>query len=264
MTASEGWFTGMSVIVTGAGSGIGRAAARRFAEEGARVCVADLQTEAAESVANAIVAAGGQAFACTADVALEPDNTHMVDEAVRRHGAVDAAFLNAGYGGWALDALEGGIADFDRIMAVNLRGCWLGIRSVVRAMGPGGAIVVTASAGGLTGVRSNPAYAASKHGVVGLVRSLAPTLSERGLRINALCPGGVRTPMVGIPVQDLETGPDALPMVAYGERAHPEHMAEVALFLASRRSAGINGSALLADGAQTSVLVPPPRPAGSP
>lgn len=263
MAASDSWFTGKSVIVTGAGSGIGRSAARRFAEEGARVCVVDLQAACAQSVATAIVASGGQAFACTADVAQESDNERMVAETVYRYGDLNVAFLNAGYGGWAMDVLEGDITEFDRIIATNLRGCWLGVRSVMRAMAPGGAIVVTASAGGLTGVRSNPVYAASKHGVVGLVRSLAPTLAERGVRINALCPGGVRTPMVGFPVQDLDMAPYDLPMVAYGTRAHPEHIAEVALFLASPRSAGVNGSAMLADGAQTSVLVAPPRPTGS-
>lgn len=263
MTISESWFSGKSVIVTGAGSGIGRAAARRFAQEGARVCVADLQADAAEAVARAISASGGEAFACIVDVALEADNMRMVDETVQRHGALDAVFLNAGFGGWAMDSLDGDIADFDRIMATNLRGCYLGVRSAMRVMIPGGAIVVTASAGGLVGVRSNPVYAASKHGVVGLVRSLAPILSERGVRINALCPGGVRTPMVGIATEDLDVAPDALPMVRYGERAYPEHMAEVALFLASSRSAGVNGAAMLADGAQTSVLAPPPAPNAS-
>lgn len=257
MSPSESWFGGKSVIVTGAGSGIGRAAARRFAQEGARVCVADLQSAAAQSVVCEIASSGGDAFAMTADVAQEADNLAMVSETVQRHGALDVVFLNAGFGGWAMDPLEVDIAEFDRILAVNLRGCYLGVRSAMRVMAPGSAIVVTASAGGLVGVRSNPAYAASKHAVVGLVRSLAPTLAERGVRINALCPGGVRTPMVGIATEDLGVAPDALPMVGYGERAHPEHMAEVALFLASSRSAGVNGAAILADGAQTSVLVPP-------
>ena len=255
MAQAQGWFAGKSVLVTGGGSGIGRASALRFAEEGASVCIVDVQLEAAETVAAAIMASGGQAFACVADVAKEADNDRMVAEAVHRHGKLDVAFLNAGYGGWAMDALEGDVADFDRVMAINLRGCYLGLRSVARALPYGGAIVVTASAGGLMGVEFNPAYAASKHGVVGLVRSLTPTFAARGVRINALCPGGVQTPMVGALTKDLGFAPNALPQVAYGERANAEHIAELALFLASARAGAVNGSAMLADAGQTSVLV---------
>ena len=153
MAAAGLWFKGKSVLVTGGGSGIGRAAARRFAEEGARVCIADLNLKAAQTVADAIVAAGGEAFACRADVAVEADNDTMVAEAVNHHGGLDVAFLNAGFGGWAMDTLTGDIADFDRIMAINLRGCYLGLRSVARVIPAGGSIVVTASVGGLTGVR---------------------------------------------------------------------------------------------------------------
>lgn len=260
MAVAGSWFKGKSVLVTGGGSGIGRAAARRFAEEGARVCIADLNLKAAQTVADAIVATGGYAFACMADVAAEADNDTMVAEAVNHHGGLDVAFLNAGFGGWAMDALTGDIADFDRIMAINLRGCYLGLRSVARAIRSGGAIVVTASVGGLTGVSSNPAYAASKHGVVGLVKSMAPSFAARGVRINALCPGGVNTPMVGAAIHDLDVAPDKLPMVGLGERAFPEHMAETVLFLASARAGGVNGSAMVVDGAQTSNLVAPARP----
>lgn len=223
------------------------------------MCVADLHSASARDVVAEIASHRGQAFDCTADVAQEADNSRLVNEVMARHGGLDVAFLNAGYGGWETDLLTAPLQGLDRILAVNLRGCLLGIRAVVPLLRPGGTIVVTASAGGLVGVRANPVYAASKHGVVGLVRSLAPTLAGRGLRINAVCPGGVRTPMVGIPVQDLEAGPDTLPTVAYGERAHPEHIAEVALFLASPRAAGINGAAWLADAGQTSVLTTPTR-----
>ncbi len=262
MTAGQGAFEGRSVLVTGAGSGIGRVAARRFAAEGALVCAVDLQREAAQRVADGIVAAGGRAIACQADVAQPADNQRMVEEAVRRHGGLDVAYLNAGYyGGPAVDLFEAPLSELDHVLAVNLRGCLLGVRAVVPALRVGGAIVVTASAGGLLGVRANPVYAAAKHGIVGLVRSLAPSLGERGLRINAVCPGGVRTAMTGFATEDLVATPDALPLVEYGERAHPEHVAEVALFLASARAGAVNGAAWVVDAGQTSVLAAPPRAA---
>lgn len=256
MTATP-WFQGKSVLVTGGGSGIGRATAKRFAREGARVCIADLNLDAARTVADGIVAGGGDAFACAADIALEADNDRMVAELVQRYGGLDVAFLNAGYGGWAMDALEGHVADFDRVVAINLRGCYLGLRSVARAIRSGGAIVVTASVGGVMGVSFNPAYAASKHGVIGLVRSLAEAFAAKGVRINALCPGGVNTPMVGVLGGDLGVTADTLPMVGFRERAYPEHMAEMVLFMASNRAAAMTGSSMVVDAGQTSSLVRP-------
>lgn len=254
MTTTGQWFAGKSVIVTGGASGIGRATAKRFGEEGARVCIADLNVDAAQKVADEIVAAGGEAFACKVDVAQEADNDRMVAETVKRHGGLDVAFLNAGYGGWAMDILEGDIAKFDRVMAINLRGPYLGLRSVARVIRPGGAIVVTASIAGILGAANTAAYAASKHGVLGLVRSLSGAFAARGVRINALCPGGVKTPMTRLPVDDLGVPPDALPMVAYRERAHPEHMADAVLFMSSNRAAGMNGSSMVVDAGQTSCI----------
>ena len=123
MATTGQWFAGKSVIVTGGGSGIGRATARRFGEEGARVCIADLNLEAAQKVADDIIAKGGDAFACKVDVAQEADNERMVAETVKRHGGLDIAFLNAGYGGWAVDLLEGDVGrrqDVDRLVHVDL------------------------------------------------------------------------------------------------------------------------------------------------
>jgi NAD(P)-dependent dehydrogenase (short-subunit alcohol dehydrogenase family) len=257
MTTTGLWFQGKSVLVTGAGSGIGRATAKRFGAEGAGVCVADVDGEAARRVVAEITGQGGQAFACQADIALEVDNDRMVADVVQRFGGLDVAFLNAGYGGWAIDAFEGDVADFDRIIAINLRGCYLGLRSVARAIRSGGAIVVTASVGGVTGVSFNPAYAASKHGVIGLVRSMAEAFAAKGVRINALCPGGVNTPMVGAQVADLGLDADALPMVGFRKRAFPEHMAETVLFMASNRAGGMTGSSMVVDAGQTSALVRP-------
>ena len=256
MTTTGQWFAGKSVIVTGGASGIGRATARRFGEEGARVCIADLNVDAAQKVADEIAAGGGEASACKVDVAQEADNDRMVAETVKRHGGLDVAFLNAGYGGWAMDILEGDVAEFDRVMAINLRGPYLGLRSVARVIRPGGAIVLTASIAGLLGTGNTAAYAASKHGVIALVRSLAGTFAARGVRINALCPGGVKTAMTGMPVDDLGVAPDALPMVAYRERAHPEHMADAVLFMCSNRAAGMNGSSMVVDAGQTSCIPP--------
>jgi NAD(P)-dependent dehydrogenase (short-subunit alcohol dehydrogenase family) len=128
---------------------------------------------------------------------------------------------------------------------------------VARAIRPGGAIVVTASVGGLTGVSFNPAYAASKHGVIGMVRSMAEAFAAKGVRINALCPGGVNTPMVGALVADLGLDADALPMVGFRERAFPEHMAETVLFMTSNRAGAMTGSSMVVDAGQTSALVRP-------
>jgi NAD(P)-dependent dehydrogenase (short-subunit alcohol dehydrogenase family) len=246
------WFQNKSVLVTGGAAGMGRAAARRFAEEGAKVCIADLDLAGAGKVAEAITAKGGQAFALKVDITKPEENDRMMDEAARRHGALDVAFLNAGIYKVVDDLLTGDLADFDSMIAVNLRGAFLGMRSAAKHLKRGGAAVVTASIGGLQGVAFNPAYSAAKHGVVGLVRSLAGGFAERGLRINAVCPGSVHTQMTRSTEPDIEVAPDALPLQPFQTRIYPAHIAEAVLFLASNRSAGMNGTCMVVDNGQSS------------
>jgi len=254
--SQAGMFQNKSVLVTGGASGMGRSAARRFAAEGARVCIADKDLAGAKKTAEAITAKGGQAFACEVDIVRPEDNDRMVDEAVKRHGGLDVAFLNAGYY-LRMDALEGNIADFDTVIAINLRGCYLGLRSVAKRINRSGAIVVTASIGGLSSVALSPAYSAAKHGVVGLVRSLTEDFAKRGVRINAVCPGGVYTPMTGSTLADLDAPPDQLPVQPYRDRIYPAHIAESVLFLASGRAAGITGTCMVVDNGQ---MAGSPRP----
>lgn len=246
-------FEGKAIIVTGGASGIGKAAARRFADEGGRICIADLDGDAAERLAGFIREKGGDAFACRVDVASEADNDRMVSETVARYGGLDIAFLNAGYYGPGTSFFDDGkITDFDRIIAINLRGCFLGIRAVGRAIRAKGAIVVTGSTGGILGLANNPAYSASKHGVIGLVRSAAEPFSAKGVRINAILPGGVNTPLNFPDMKDeYYLPPDELPMPPFRGYAEAQHVAEFALFLASPRAAYITGGAHVIDGGLT-------------
>ena len=245
-------FAGKSVIVTGAASGIGKAAAYRFADEGAKVCVADLNIAGAETVAQALKDKGAEACATKVDVSVKDDNDRMVAETVAAFGGLDAAFLNAGYYGPGTSFFDEDVTAFDRIIAINLRGCFLGIRAVAKAIRSGGAIVVTGSTGGIMGLGINPAYSASKHGLIGLVRSAAEPLAERGVRINAILPGGVNTPLNFGEMVDTYYPPEELKMPPFRGYGESQHIAEFALFLASPRAAFINGGAHVADGGLTS------------
>jgi NAD(P)-dependent dehydrogenase (short-subunit alcohol dehydrogenase family) len=246
-------FVGKAIIVTGGASGIGKAAARRFADEGGRVCIADLDGDAADRVASFIRGKGGDAFASKVDVSSEADNDRMVAETVDRFGGLDIAFLNAGYYGPGTSFFDDGkVSDFDRIIAINLRGCYLGIRAVGRSIREKGAIVVTGSTGGILGLANNPAYSASKHGVIGLVRSAAEPFAAKGVRINAILPGGVNTPLNFPDMKDeYYLPPDELPMPPFRGYAEAQHVAEFALFLASSRAAYITGGAHVIDGGLT-------------
>ena len=244
------------VIVTGAAGGIGRTTARRFAAEGASVCVADRNVDGAEQTAAAIRAAGGNAFACGVDIAQADDNERMVAETIARFGGLDIAFLNAAYLSPLANFFDSDVDDFDRVIAVNLRGCYLGLKSVGQVMRPGGAVVVTSSAAGLTGWPDNPAYSASKHGVIGLVRSGAHAFAGRGIRVNAICPGMVNTAMspsaVRSGVADVMVPPDELTMPPFRGLGSTQHVAEFVLYLASQRAAFLTGGVHTIDGGMLS------------
>lgn len=251
---SGGTFEGKIALVTGAGSGIGRAAARRIAAEGGAVVVADLNGETAARTVALIEAAGGRAVAIAADIASETDNDAMFDAAERTFGGIDLAFLNAGMLQPYIPFDQVTTALFDRVIAVNLRGTFLGLQRALARLRPGGACVVTASAAGVIGFSEAAAYATSKHGMVGLVRSAARAFAEKGLRVNAICPGMVLTPMNGVEQDDALA--EELPDPDYRGGLSAQHIAEAALFLLSRGSAGINGQAQLIDAALLSSFPP--------
>jgi NAD(P)-dependent dehydrogenase (short-subunit alcohol dehydrogenase family) len=194
-----GLMEGKAGLVTGAASGIGRACAIRFAREGAAVLVADLERARAggEETVRTIRAAGGEAefFAC--DVALGEDCAALVDHVVARFGRLDYAHNNAGIGVHKLlhDTED---EEFDRVIAVNLRGTFLGMKHQIRRMleGGGGAIVNTSSNAGLRAVRLLSAYTASKHGIGGLTKNAAVEYANHGIRVNAVCPGAIMTPLM--------------------------------------------------------------------
>ena len=243
-------------LVTGAGSGIGAAAAQRLAVEGAAVAVVDLNKAGAERVANLIISSGGRAIAVAADITSEADNARMFEEAKAAFGGVDVAFLNAGgvqpYGPFE----DMSVQTFDKMLALNLRGPFLGLREALKNLRPGGACVVNASAAGWVGFADAAGYSSAKHGAVGLVRSAARAFANKRLRVNAICPGNVATPLNGVAQNDAIVAPDSLmPAPDRGELS-PQMVAEIALFLMSPAAAGVNGQAQLVDAGLLSAFPP--------
>ncbi len=249
-------FSGKVALVTGAGSGIGAATAIAFAAQGAGVCCVDLNIETARETAAQITRQGGAALACAADVSVEADNNRMVDETVAGLGMLDIAFLNAGI----LERgpiLEADVDGWDRMMAVNLRSVFLGIRAVAPGMlGRGGAITVTASVAGLRGDAGMALYTAAKHGVVGLTKCAAGEFAAESVRVNAVAPGAVSTPMAGIGSPALEPGGQIANMHPMGRVAQPAEIADLVLFLSSDEAGFITGGIFPIDGGITAVNNP--------
>ncbi|MGH8228804.1 MAG: SDR family NAD(P)-dependent oxidoreductase [Steroidobacteraceae bacterium] len=246
-------FEHKSTIVTGGGSGIGRATALAFAAEGARLIVADQNEAAAEETARLAREQGGEAAHVCADVSRTADCAAMVDAAVGRYGRLDVAFNNAGINLQPCKIADVDEEEWTRILAVNLTGVFLCLKHEIPAMRRtgGGAIVNTASVGGVIGTAGVTAYCATKHGVVGLTKSAALDHIGDGIRINALCPGGTRTEMLAEWFKDPEVERRALSQTPLGRMASPAEIARAVLFLASEEASFLVGHALIADGGLT-------------
>jgi NAD(P)-dependent dehydrogenase (short-subunit alcohol dehydrogenase family) len=253
-------------IVTGAGSGIGRASARRFADEGAAVVVADIRGEAADETVALIEADGHRAVSCEVDVAEELDVARMVATAVDTFGTVDALFNNAGIVRRG-SAVTLPVDDWDRVMAVNVRSVFLGAKYAVPVMAAkgGGAIVSTASIAGLLGVVDSIVYSASKAAVINLTRALAVTHGRDGIRVNCICPGATESPNMARRLADpvVRRRTDANHPV--GRVGQPEDIAAVATWLLSREAAFVTGETIVVDGGVSALShvrrLPPPRDA---
>lgn len=238
-------------LVTGGGSGIGRATALAMAGEGAKVVVVDMQVEAGEETAALIRGAGGEAIFIEADVVKAAEVEAMVGAAVATYGRLDCAFNNAGVGGTITRTAERSEEEWDLTMNVNLKGVWLCMKYELIAMlaQGGGSIVNTASAAGLIGFQSASAYAASKHGVIGLTRSAALEYARKNMRINAVCPGFTQTAMMDDWDSDrpgMAAGiADFNPMKRL---AKPEEIASAVIWLCSDAASFVTGHALSVDG----------------
>jgi NAD(P)-dependent dehydrogenase (short-subunit alcohol dehydrogenase family) len=250
---------GKAALITGASTGIGHAAALRFAREGARLVVADLRDEPGEVLCREIVQGGGEAVYLRTDVASRDDNEHAIAHCVDRYGAIDILFCNAGI---TLPKLlpDSSDAEIERVLGVNLLGAIYAARAAIPRMlaqPHGGTILFTASKTGLVAQTDSPVYCASKGAVVMLAKALALDYATRGIRVNALCPGIIETPMLR---EFADTRPD--PAAAWrsyeaaqpiGRLGTPEECADAALWLVSDEASFITGVALPVDGGFTAM-----------
>ncbi|PJF29244.1 MAG: hypothetical protein CUN52_09345 [Phototrophicales bacterium] len=238
-------------IITGAGSGIGRATALKMASLGAKIVATDIHEANAQETISLILARGGEGVFAKCDVTQARDVEAMVGLALSAYGKLDIAVNNAGVGGVMANATDVDEAQWDLVMNVNLKGVWLCMKYEIPAMlnGIGGSIVNVSSLAGVLGFRMNAPYAASKHGVIGLTKSVALEYARKNIRVNAVCPGFTETPMVATLVEEApkmeEFVMKSSPMRRLGS---VEEIADAIIYLADDSASFVNGHALVLDG----------------
>ncbi len=247
-------FEGKVALITGAGSGMGLITAQAFAAGGAAVVLSDVNAAAARAAADQLVTEGHKAIGVRCDVTDEAEVQAMVDQTVSTFGHLDAAFNNAGVQSPAVETADASGEEFDRVTAINLKGVWNCMKYELLQMRKqgSGAIVNNSSLGGLVGLPGRAIYHATKHGVLGLTKSAALEYAARGIRINAICPGTIRTPMVE---EMLAKEPEAMKEILrdqpIGRLGEPEEIASVVLWLCSPGASFVIGHALAVDGGFT-------------
>ncbi len=248
-----GRLDGKVAIITGGASGIGRATALLFAREGAAVVVVDIDEDAGRETAEAISRGSGQSLFVRANVAATEDAQAMVATTEQHFGRVDVLFNNAGILGPHAPIAEYPVEDWDQLIAVNLRGVFLGMKYTIPIMlkGGGGSIISTSSTAGVVGSYNVSAYCASKGGVIQLCRAAALEYGRRGIRVNAICPSSIDTPMFARAYDDEQTREKAIARHPIPRAGLPEEVANLALFLVSDEAAYCTGAVFMVDGGFT-------------
>ena len=247
-------FNGKVVLVTGAASGIGKANALLFSKEGAKVIVADKESDKGYETVQTIRSSGRESMFFEVDVSKAKEVKGLISEIVTVYGRLDCAHNNAGIAGIASSTHNCTEENWDRTINVNLKGVWLCMKYEISQMlkQSYGSIVNTSSVAGLVGLKGWPAYVASKHGVIGLTKAASLEYAKRGIRINAVCPNIVQTPMAKVFTRnDSQIELEMIRMTPIGRMAKPEEVAEAVAWLSSDDASYVTGHAMIVDGGMT-------------